>query len=73
MRVTVPVNIDQKARRRMAARAQILYRPRPNRAASAAAESFFVVGRSSSFISLKKKQKQKKKKKKKKNGWNSMD
>lgn len=54
-RVTVPVNMDQNARSRMAANAQNLYRPFPNRLASEL--SFFVdgggtvVGRaSSSFI-----------------------
>ncbi|GAB2283087.1 hypothetical protein Dimus_017619 [Dionaea muscipula] len=38
-RVTVPVNIDQRARRRMAPRAQNLYRPLPNKLAPE--DSFF--------------------------------
>jgi len=55
-RVTVPVSIDQNANNKMAARAQNLYRPLPNRTESEV--SFFTLGavvvgsESSSFISI---------------------
>ena len=54
-RVTVPVNIDQKARSRIAANAQNLYRPLPKTLASELSFFAFVVGavvgrESSSFI-----------------------